>query len=99
MCAQKCGELAASAVRAHADVVQYALDPSLTMTKWLLLEAAEIDLVIRELPAGERLLVGTVRLQVRCMGDPVPEPRPALRTDQHRHRVGIELGIEEGLQV
>jgi hypothetical protein len=92
------GQLGPGAVVAHAHVVDDPLGRLLAPPQLLLGGVAAVDLVVGELPAGERRPVRGVGLQVGGPRDAVPEPAAA-RPDQGRDRVRVELGVEQELDV
>jgi hypothetical protein len=66
-------QLCPSTVVTHPYVVKDAVDGVLAVAEKLLGVTRAIDLVIGELPAGERWAVWRVRFQVRRLADPLPQ--------------------------
>jgi hypothetical protein len=90
------GQLGPGAVVAHTHVVDDPFGLLVPAPQLLLLVAAAVDLVVGELPAGVRLPVWRVGLQVGRPGDAAPEPtRPDGVADHGR----VEGGVEQVLQV
>jgi hypothetical protein len=96
--AAQVGQLGPGPVVAHAHVVDDPLGLLLAAPQLLLEEVAAVDLVVGELPAGERPPVRSVGLQVGGPGHAVPEPA-APGPDHGRDRVRVDLGVEQELDV
>lgn len=96
MVSAELGQLCSGPVVAHAHVVDDPLGLRVPAPQLLLLATAAVDLVVGELPAGERLPARCVGLQIGGLGDAVPEPAsPDRAVDRGR----VEVGVEQVLQV
>src|SRR5215469_17158437 len=71
----------------------------LPVPQFVLLAAAEVDLVVGELAAGERLAVGGGRLQVSGLTYAAPQAVAGVGRNLLAERLRVEFGIEQALKI
>src|SRR5271170_1689966 len=92
-------QLLARAVAPHADIMNDALGLFLPVPELVLLAAAEVNLIVGELAAGEWLAVGRRRLQISGLAYAVPEPVVGIGRDLLAEHFRMEVSIEEELKI
>src|ERR1700747_1376352 len=92
-------QLLARAVAPHADIMNDALGLCLPVPELVLLAAAEVNLIVGELAAGEWLAVGRRRLEISGMAYAIPEPIVGIGRDLLAERFRMEASIKEKLKI